>query len=67
MGLPDRALGSTSPILLHDQVEVRVVPLSLDDVPLSLHRLLVSMDGMSVSKYWHRHDKGWQGCANCRV
>ena len=49
-GLPDRALGTTSPILLHDKVEVGVVPLSLGDVPLSLHRPLVSMDGMSVSR-----------------
>ena len=48
MGLPDRASCSANPILLHDQVEVRVVLLSLGDVPLSL---LVSADGMLVFRW----------------
>ena len=32
--LLERALGSTGPILLHDQVEIRVVHLSPGNVPL---------------------------------
>ena len=46
LGLPDRALGSTSPSLLHDLVEVRMVP-------LSLHRPLYCMEGMSVFRLGH--------------
>ena len=42
-GLPYRHLGNTRPILLHNQVVV-------GGIPLSLSRLLNCMEGMSVSR-----------------
>ena len=42
------ALGSTGPSLLHDLVEVGVVP-------LSLYGPLYCMEGMSVFRLGHKH------------
>ena len=40
---------STRPILLHDQVVVR-------GIPLSLCRPLNCMEGILVARHWHGHD-----------
>ena len=49
-------MGSASPILLYNQVDVGVVP-------LSLHRPLNCMEGMLVSRQMHRHSPGLVGTA----